>query len=94
MPGINFDVLVGSAHLGRLVPKQKVREMVFTGEKISVEDIFSYGGISSIHDGKESMMIRANEIANKNEIATMIIFRNDNDDIDIVFSDKWYDLFI
>ena len=65
MPGINFDVLVGSAHLGRLVPKQKVREMVFTGEKVSVEDIFSYGGISSIHDGKESMMIRANEIANK-----------------------------
>ena len=59
MPGINFDVLVGSAHLGRLVPKQKVREMVFTGEKVSVEHIFSYGGISSIHDDKESMMLRA-----------------------------------
>jgi len=39
-------------------------------------------------------MKKAIEIANKNEIATMIIFRNDNDDIDIVFSDKWYDLFI
>ena len=65
MPGINFDVLVGSAHLGRLVPKQKVREMVFTGEKVSVEHIFSYGGISSIHDDKESMMLRANEIAEK-----------------------------
>ena len=39
-------------------------------------------------------MSKAIEIANKNEIATMIIFRNDNDVIDIVFSDKWYDLFI
>ena len=65
MPGINFDVLVGSAHLGRLVPKQKVREMVFTGEKVSVEHIFYYGGISSIHDDKESMMLRAIEIAKK-----------------------------
>ena len=39
-------------------------------------------------------MKKAIEIANKNEIASMIIFRNDNYDIDIVFSDKWYDLFI
>ena len=39
-------------------------------------------------------MNKAIEIANKNQIATMIIFRNDNDVIDIVFSDKWYDLFI
>ncbi len=39
-------------------------------------------------------MNKAIEIANKNEIATMIIFKNDNDVIDIVFSDKWYDLFI
>ena len=37
---------------------------------------------------------KAIEIANKNEIATMIIYRNDNDVVDIVFSDKWYDLFI
>ena len=39
-------------------------------------------------------MNKAIEIANKNEIAAMIIYRNDNDVIDIVFSDKWYDLFI
>ena len=39
--------------------------MVFTGEKVSVEHIFSYGGISSIHDDKESMMLRAIEIAKK-----------------------------
>ena len=65
MPGINFDVLVGSAHLGRLIPKQKVREMVFTGEKVSVENIFSYGGISSIHKSKKNMMERANELASK-----------------------------
>ena len=89
MPGINFDVLVGSAHLGRLVPKQKVREMVFTGEKVSVEDIFSYGGISSIHDGKESMMIRANEIANKisnmerDSIKVLKKILNSNEAIDV-----------
>ena len=89
MPGINFDVLVGSAHLGRLVPQQKVREMVFTGEKVSVEDIFSYGGISSIHDGKESMMIRANEIANKisnmerDSIKVLKKILNSNEAIDV-----------
>ena len=89
MPGINFDVLVGSAHLGRLVPKQKVREMVFTGEKVSVEDIFSYGGISSIHDDKESMMIRANEIANKisnmerDSIKVLKKILNSNEAIDV-----------
>ena len=37
--------------------------------------------------------IKAIEISNKNNIATMIIYDN-NDDIDIVFSDKWYDLFL
>ena len=65
MPGINFDVLVGSAHLGRIIPKQRVREMVFTGERVGVEEILSYGGISSIHEDKESMMKRAHEIAAK-----------------------------
>ena len=69
MPGINFDVLVGSAHLGRIIPKQRVREMVFTGEKVDVEEIFSYGGISSIFDSKKSMMKRAYELADK--IASM-----------------------
>ena len=69
MPGINFDVLVGSAHLGRIIPKQRVTEMVFTGEKVDVEEIFSYGGISSIFDNKKSMMNRAYELADK--IASM-----------------------
>ena len=69
MPGINFDVLVGSAHLGRIIPKQRVREMVFTGEKVDVEEIFSYVGISSIFDNKKSMMNRAYELADK--IASM-----------------------
>ena len=65
MPGINFDVLVGSAHLGRIIPKQRLREMVFTGEKILVDDIFSYGGISSIHVDREDMISRANKLAKK-----------------------------
>jgi len=37
---------------------------------------------------------KAIEVANKNNIATMIIYKKANNDIDIVFSDKWYDLFI
>ena len=32
------------------------------------------------------------EIANNNKIATMIIYKPKND-VDIIFSDKWYDLF-
>ena len=65
MPGIKFDVLVGSAHLGRIIPKQRVREMVLTGERISVDEIFSHGGISSVHENKNDMMKRSNELASK-----------------------------
>ena len=89
MPGINFDVLVGSAHLGRIIPKQRVREMVFTGEKLGVEEIFSYGGISSIHDDKQSMMKRANILAKKivsmdrGSIKVLKKILNSNEPIDI-----------
>ena len=89
MPGINFDVLVGSAHLGRIIPKQRVREMVFTGEKLGVEEIFSYGGISSIHDDKQSMMKRANMLAKKivsmerDSIKVLKKILNSNEPIDI-----------
>ena len=89
MPGINFDVLVGSAHLGRIIPKQRVREMVFTGEKLDVEEIFSYGGISSIHDDKQSMMKRANILAkkivsmNRDSIKVLKKILNSNEQIDI-----------
>ena len=89
MPGINFDVLVGSAHLGRIIPKQRVREMVFTGEKLGVEEIFSYGGISSIHDDKQSMMKRANILAKKivsmdrDSIKVLKKILNSNEPIDI-----------
>ena len=89
MPGINFDVLVGSAHLGRIIPKQRVREMVFTGEKLDVEEIFSYGGISSIHDDKQSMMKRANILAKKivsmerDSIKVLKKILNSNEHIDI-----------
>jgi len=89
MPGINFDVLVGSAHLGRIIPKQRVREMVFTGEKLDVEEIFLYGGISSIHDDKQSMMKRANILAKKivsmerDSIKVLKKILNSNEPIDI-----------
>ena len=89
MPGINFDVLVGSAHLGRIIPKQRVREMVFTGEKVDVEEIFSYGGISSIFDNKKSMMNRAYELADKiasmerDSIKVLKKILNSNETIDV-----------
>ena len=38
-------------------------------------------------------MIKAIDIANKNNVAIMVIYKND-DVIDIIFSDKWYDLFV
>ena len=89
MPGINFDVLVGSAHLGSIIPKQRLREMVFTGEKILVEDIFSYGGISSIHEDREDMISRANKLAKKissmerDSIKVLKKILNSNEPIDI-----------
>tara|TARA_Y100000816_G_C26105294_1_gene587115 strand:- start:1430 stop:2134 length:705 start_codon:yes stop_codon:yes gene_type:complete len=89
MPGINFDVLVGSAHLGRIIPKQRLREMVFTGEKILVDDIFSYGGISSIHVDREDMISRANKLAKKissmerDSIKVLKKILNSNEPLDI-----------
>ena len=89
MPGINFDVLVGSAHLGRIIPKQRLREMVFTGEKILVDDIFSFGGISSIHEDKEDMISRANKLAKKissmerDSIKVLKKILNSNEPVDI-----------
>ena len=89
MPGINFDVLVGSAHLGRIIPKQRLREMVFTGEKILVDDIFSYGGISSIHEEREDMISRANKLAKKissmerDSIKVLKKILNSNEPVDI-----------
>ena len=89
MPGINFDVLVGSAHLGRIIPKQRLREMVFTGEKILVDDIFSYGGISSIHVDREDMISRANKLAKKissmerDSIKVLKKILNSNEPVDV-----------
>lgn len=89
MPGINFDVLVGSAHLGRIIPKQRLREMVFTGERILVDDIFSYGGISSIHVDREDMISRANKLAKKissmerDSIKVLKKILNSNEPVDI-----------
>ena len=89
MPGINFDVLVGSAHLGRIIPKQRLREMVFTGEKILVDDIFSYGGISSIHLDREELISRANKLAKKissmerDSIKVLKKILNSNEPVDI-----------
>ena len=36
---------------------------------------------------------KALDVANNNNIASMIIFKNE-DNVDIIYSDKWYDLFL
>ena len=36
---------------------------------------------------------KAIDVANNNNIASMIIFK-DEDNVDIIYSDKWYDLFL
>ena len=55
MPGIHLDILIGNAHLQRLLPAPVVREMVLTGKKITVEKIFHFGGISKIFKNQDAM---------------------------------------
>lgn len=48
IPEINIGVVGGATDLQRMLPPQKVRALGLTGGKISVQEIFSYGGIESV----------------------------------------------
>lgn len=47
-PEVNLGVVGGGAHLPRIVPPMVVRNMMFTGEFITAEDLLQFGGITSI----------------------------------------------
>lgn len=47
-PEVNLGVVGGGAHLPRLVPPMIVRNMMFTGEFITAEELLKFGGITSI----------------------------------------------
>ena len=40
MPGVHLDILIGNAHLQRLLPAPVVREMVLTGKKLQLKKSF------------------------------------------------------
>lgn len=47
-PEVKLGVIGGGAHLPRLVPPLVVRNMMFTGEPISAEEMLKYGGVTSV----------------------------------------------
>jgi enoyl-CoA hydratase/carnithine racemase len=47
-PEVKLGVVGGGAHLPRLVPPIVSRNMMFTGEFISAEDLYKFGGITQI----------------------------------------------
>lgn len=47
-PEVKLGVVGGGAHMPRLVPQIVSRNMMFTGEFISAEDLYKFGGITQI----------------------------------------------
>ena len=89
MPGIHLDILIGNAHLQRLLPAPVVREMVLTGKKITVEKIFHFGGISKIFKNQDAMQEHAEKITSKinslspRSITTLKKIMNEEESIDV-----------
>jgi enoyl-CoA hydratase len=48
LPEIDVGVLGGGRHLQRLAGAFKAREMLFTGRRISAEEMYRYGSISQL----------------------------------------------
>ena len=76
-----LNVLWSPSKDGYLKPRIQIEPVVLGGAKIEYATAFNAMG-----------MKKAIDIANKNNVAIMVIYKND-DVIDIIFSDKWYDLF-
>ena len=89
MPGIHLDILIGNAHLKRLLPASVVREMVLTGEKVMVEKIFHFGGISKIFKNNDAMQDLAEKLVSKinllnpKSIATLKRIMNEEEVMDV-----------
>lgn len=48
VPEVDRGALGGGAHLQRLFPLQKVRQMYFTGDPVSAAEAFRFGGIEAV----------------------------------------------
>lgn len=68
IPEVNIGLVGGASSLKRLIPPQKVRTLALTGKKLSVEDIYQYGGIEEIvssEDLHDVALTYAKDIADK-----------------------------
>jgi enoyl-CoA hydratase len=48
LPEVNQGALGAATHLARLVPQQKMREMVYTAEPIDASELLRYGSVSAV----------------------------------------------
>ncbi|MBI2872055.1 MAG: enoyl-CoA hydratase/isomerase family protein [Chloroflexi bacterium] len=72
LPEINVGLLGGGRYLARLVPEQKVRRMMFTGQRLPAREMAQYGTIERVVPGVQLMDAArelAQEIASKSPVA-------------------------
>ncbi len=64
LPEVNQGALGAATHLARLVPQHRMREMVYTAEPITAEEMAQWGSISRVVEAEE-VRGAAREIAEK-----------------------------
>ena len=64
VPEVDRGALGGGAHLQRILPLQKVRQMYFTGDFINADEAFRFGGIEAVVT-KDALRDTAFELARK-----------------------------
>lgn len=72
LPEINVGMLGGAKPLARLVPQMKARKMLYTGERLSAQEVYRLGAVDSVVSPAELMPAArrlAEEIAEKSPIA-------------------------
>jgi len=62
LPEIDRGALGAASHLMRLLPVQKVRRMLFTGEPIAAEELWRLGGLEALVPAEE-LLAAARELA-------------------------------
>ncbi|WP_112320609.1 enoyl-CoA hydratase family protein [Oceanibium sediminis] len=71
VPEVDRGALGAGAHLGRMLPLQKVRMMYFTGDSITAEEAALYGGIEAVvprEKLRDTAMEMAAKIAAKSDV--------------------------
>ncbi len=64
VPEVDRGAMGGGAHLQRLFPVQKVRQMYFTGDAIDAKEAYRFGSIEKVVP-REQLLDTAREIASK-----------------------------